>query len=182
MIAALFVERGGVYYDPALAADVDPWGLVEARYPHLRRGEDGGRFAAALAAVRRWGGVLEHPAYSAAWSAFELPRPTPGAWTRTLTDPGWVCEVWQSAYGHRARKATWLYAVMASPPALDWTLKPGETWISWCANHGAAPKRAGCRTSAGFSRMGRQERNRTPPAFRDVLLDLARRSQIVRAA
>lgn len=87
MIAALFVETGGVYFAPGF----DPWdikrdarlyagphpviahppcarwcrlaGLVEKRWGH-KRGDDGGCFAAALAAVRRWGGVLEHPAYS----------------------------------------------------------------------------------------------------------------------
>ena len=79
MVAALFVQTNGVYYG---LPDVDPWdqrrdarlydgphpvvahppcsrwcrlaGLVEARWGH-KRGEDGGCFAAALAAVRRWG-------------------------------------------------------------------------------------------------------------------------------
>ena len=48
-------------------------GLIEARWGH-KRGEDGGTFAAALAAVRLWGGVLEHPAYSAAWAAHDRAR------------------------------------------------------------------------------------------------------------
>lgn len=36
-------------------------GLIEARWGY-RRGDDGGTFEDALDAVRRWGGVLEHPA------------------------------------------------------------------------------------------------------------------------
>src|SRR3546814_1901514 len=41
----------------------------------LRVGDDGGCFKAALASVRRWGGVLEHPEGSHAWRAFELNMP-----------------------------------------------------------------------------------------------------------
>lgn len=135
MIAALFVARGGCYWD---LEGVDPWdegrdarlypgawpvvahppcarwcrlaGLVEARWGH-QRGDDGGCFAAALAAVRRWGGVLEHPAWSDAWHAHDLPHPDPsGGWQRDIYG-GWCCHVEQRWYGHRARKATWLYAV-----------------------------------------------------------------------
>src|SRR3546814_14638832 len=104
MIAALFVERGGVYWD---LDGVDPWDRQrDARTyagPHpvvahppcerwgrywyggpmlhklgrrLRVGDDGGCFKAALASVRRWGGVLEHPEGSNAWRAFELNMPT----------------------------------------------------------------------------------------------------------
>jgi len=47
---------------------------------HNRPGNDGGCFAAALAAVRRWGGVLEHPAGSNAFAAFGLPRPVGVGW------------------------------------------------------------------------------------------------------
>ena len=63
----------------------------------------------ALSAVRRWGGVLEHPAHSYAWRAFGLPRPKRGLWV--FDGRGFTTEVAQSAYGHRARKATWLYYV-----------------------------------------------------------------------
>jgi len=46
----------------------------QTRYGH-RVGDDGGCFASALASVRRCGGVLEHPAYSAAFAAHGLPKP-----------------------------------------------------------------------------------------------------------
>src|SRR5690349_3019203 len=49
-------------------------GLVQARWGH-RVGDDGGCFASALASVREWGGVLEHPAYSKAWPAYGLATP-----------------------------------------------------------------------------------------------------------
>lgn len=132
-VAALFVKRGGPYWD---LPGVDPWdeerdatdyagphpvvahppcarwcrlaGLVEARWGH-KRGEDGGLFASALAAVRRWGGVLEHPAYSDAWAAFGLSRPqTGGGWVPAdwPEHDGWTCYVEQGRYGHPAKKAT----------------------------------------------------------------------------
>ena len=99
MIAALFVEPNGVY---AGLPDVDVWdeardarlyegpwpvvahppcarwsrlaGFTEARFGY-KRGEDGGCFKAALCAVRAFGGIIEHPAYSKAWGAFNLPEP-----------------------------------------------------------------------------------------------------------
>ena len=145
MIAALFVEEGGAYYG---LEGVDPWpesrdarlypgpwpvvahppcarwcklaGLVESRY-RIKRHEDGGCFASALDSVRRWGGVLEHPAYSDAWWTFALPRPpTSGGWVRGI-DGGWSCHVEQGAYGHRAPKPTWLYAFgVTTLPTITW--------------------------------------------------------------
>lgn len=47
-------------------------GFVESRWGH-RREDDDGCFASALRALYRCGGVLEHPAYSDAWSAYGLP-------------------------------------------------------------------------------------------------------------
>jgi len=163
-IAALYVAEGGVYCG---IQDVDPWpesrdarlypgphpvvahppcarwsrlaGLVEARWGY-RRGEDGGCFASALASVRRWGGVLEHPAYSAAWVAHGLPAPVAtGGWGKTMGG-GWVCHVGQGRYGHRAKKATWLYAFgIVAPPSMRWGSVPDSkstALVSWCGNHG----------------------------------------------
>lgn len=128
---------------------------------HNRPGNDGGCFASALAAVRRWGGVLEHPASSNAWAAHGLPEPVGVGWSREMFGPGWVCEVWQRAYGHRARKRTWLYAVTdGAPPELDWTREPGEAQVGWFDR--AKPT------------LGKTEAKATPPAFRDALLNIAR--------
>ncbi len=133
VIAALYVETGGVYYG---LDDVDPWdeerdarlyagpwpvvahppcarwsrlaGFTEARFG-LKRGEDGGCFLAALHAVQRFGGVLEHPAYSAAFSYYGLPKPNRyGGWTHHLLDAGATAYVEQGRYGLPVKKATWL--------------------------------------------------------------------------
>ena len=186
MIAALYVETGGCYFG---LPDVDPWDLArdarlyagpwpvvahppcnrwcagladvnQARYGH-RVGDDGGTFAAALASVRRWGGVLEHPAYTHAWSAFGLPEPFRAGWQRT-TCGGWVCRVSQVAYGHPARKRTWLYAVVESPPPMLWTEPPHSVVISSDAT-----------LSARTGSWGAQNA-RSPLAFRDALLAIAR--------
>jgi hypothetical protein len=42
--------------------------------PALVKGDDDGCFEAALAAVRHWGGVLEHPKGSSAWGHFGLKK------------------------------------------------------------------------------------------------------------
>jgi hypothetical protein len=61
----------------------------------------------AVEQVRAFGGVLEHPAHSELWPAMRLPKP---GW---FTDRfgGWTLELDQVDYGHRAKKATWLYIV-----------------------------------------------------------------------
>ena len=83
-------------------------------------GDDGGCFAFALSVLRRNGGVLEHPARSLAWNTFALPYPHKTAWNAAQNNT-WVCEVWQSAYGHSCHKRTWLLYVGAQPPfELDW--------------------------------------------------------------
>src|SRR5690606_37210149 len=74
-------------------------GLVESR-TGKRKGDDDGCFESALQSVRRFGGVLEHPAYSAAFAAHGLARPDPrGGWQRTLCG-GAVCHVDQGHYWH----------------------------------------------------------------------------------
>lgn len=158
-------------------------GLVEARWGH-KRGDDGGTFRSALAAVRRWGGVLEHPAYSDAFPAHGLPPPPRhGGWQGTICG-GFVAHVEQCRYGHRAKKATWLYAHGVDLPPLRWGSiadqdtpaavwqcgaangERSKAWVSWCGNH--------TRLSGTVERLGRAERSGTPPEFRDLLLAMAR--------
>jgi len=194
VIAALFVQAGGAYFD---LEGVDPWpesrdarsypgphpvvahppcsrwrrlaGLVEARWGH-KRGDDGGCFASALGSVRRWGGVLEHPAYSDAWAAHGLLHPpTGGGWVNADFVGGWTCYVEQQRYGHAAKKATWLYAHGVELPALRWGHVPGQkasALVSWCGNRVASGE--------DRPRLGKKAASATPPEFRAVLLEMAR--------
>lgn len=185
MIAALYVEPGGCYFG---IPEVDPWGeLRDARryagphpvvaHPPCERwgrwagseiGRDGGCFASALHSVRAWGGVLEHPEASSAWRMHGLSAPPrAGGWV-PADRYGWTCCVEQGHYGHRARKATWLYACGVRLPHLTW----GASEAKIRPRPGRDPKRE---TRIGaVQRLCRKERRATPIAFRDLLLSMAR--------
>jgi hypothetical protein len=197
MIAALFVEAGGVYYG---LPNVDPWDkgrdarLYTGPHPVVahppcerwgrywyggpsakvrrRLGDDGGCFAHALWSVRMFGGVLEHPEASAAWDWFCLMTPPKGGGWIKADRFGWTCCVEQGHYGHRARKATWLYAVAAYPPSLRWGRSIGIRLDE--GFHSAEERRAA--RAAGHApreRLTHDENLSTPPQFRDVLLSIA---------
>lgn len=144
-------------------------GLVEARWGH-KRGEDDGCFAHALASVRAWGGVLEHPAYSDAWAAFDLPDPPRhGGWVRG-TCGGWACHIEQGRYGHAAKKATWIYAYGAPLPSMRWGSyadSASRALVSWCGNHVSAGME-------GRPRVGTRAASETPDEMRDLLISMAR--------
>lgn len=206
MIAALFVESGGIYFD---RDDIDPWdeerdamlydgphpivahppcsrwcrlaGLVEARWGH-KRGEDGGMFAHALDCVRRFGGVLEHPAYTDAFRAYGLGvPPRTGGWQRELCG-GWTCHVEQGRYGHPAKKATWLYAFGVELPSLRWGYQHDSvagthkwrlekpTLVSWCGNITKADD--------DRPRVGKAAAAATPPEFAEALIDIAKSATV----
>ena len=136
---------------------------------HNRPGNDGGCFASALANVRRCGGVLEHPAFSDAWRAYGLLRPVHRGWQETeFMSCEWVCEVWQSAYGHKANKRTWLlYHGVACPADLRWDRPIGSHQIGF---HDQRGKDANKPTISGRAASA------TPPDFADALVALARKS------
>jgi hypothetical protein len=138
----------------------------QARYG-LKIGDDGGCFKAAIEAVRKWGGVLEHPALTFAWSAFGLPRPLSSGWIKTPCG-GWTAQVEQRHYGHKARKATWLYAYGVEPPSLKWGKGPApEAWISTDRPRAELAARGLAQLTGKASRM-------TPEPFRELLLSIAR--------
>ena len=147
-------------------------GGPSARVPR-ELGDDGGCFAAALSAVRRYGGVLEHPEASHAWRWFGLcPPPRHGGWMVADWIGGWTCCVEQGHYGHRARKATWLYAVGGDVPSLTWGPSEAEIRID-DGFHSTEERRRAVKTGA-VQRMSKRERLMTPEPFRDVLLAMAR--------
>ena len=137
-------------------------------------GDDDGCFAAALSAVGRWGGVIEHPEGSHAWRRFGLNLPPrSGGWIAADFDGGWTCCVEQGHYGHLARKATWLYAVGFEPPPLAWGRAPGDFVRIDDGCHSAEERRRMTRTGA-CQRLSHKLRAATPEPFRDLLLDMAR--------
>lgn len=198
MIAALYVETGGIYYG---LDGVDPWDQErdarEYRGPHkviahppctrwgkfwhgstakphqYRLGDDSGCFAAALTAVRNYCGVLEHPAHSKAWRYFGLNTPKAGqGWVKADEFGGWTCQVEQGHYGHISRKLTWLYAVGVDLPELNWT--KGEQRL-----HPVALEKYGyekARRIGMLAMVGGKDktkiRNATPIEFRDVLISM----------
>lgn len=201
MIAALFVQTGGVYYG---LDGVDPWDerrdarLYDGPHPvvahppcqrwgrywgggpmlagtekQLVLGDDGGCFASALTSVRRFGGVIEHPEASHAWRAHGLVAPPRvGGWVAAGDFTGWTCCVEQGHYGHRARKATWLYAVRVSLPSLEWGASSAGLRLDE-GFHSTEERRRATKTGA-VQRMGKRERAATPPKFRDTLIAIAR--------
>ncbi|MDP3703591.1 MAG: hypothetical protein Q8R78_04325 [Candidatus Omnitrophota bacterium] len=208
VIAAIYVLKDGPYvglpdvdpWDEARDARryAGPWSVVAhppcarwgrywsggpsaaVRYPgKYKKGDDGGCFEAALASVRRWGGALEHPAASHAWSRFHIVKPPRnGGWVPAgLLHPGaWTCCVEQGHYGHLARKATWLYLCgVESPPELKWGTSGQRLKID-DGYHSAEERRRAVRTER-CQRLSRRQRAETPVAFRDLLLDMARNAR-----
>lgn len=204
-VAALYVERGGVYWD---LPGVDPWDEerdarkyagpwpVVAHPPCERwgrywsggpsaktrrtKGDDGGCFAAALAAVRSHGGVLEHPEASHAFRAHGLLSPSwSGGWVAAGDGVGWVACVAQRHYGHRSRKLTWLYAARVKLPSLDWSIPPPSI-ARLDEDFHSKEERARAVKTGVCQRLSARQRRATPPAFRDLLLSIARTAGVHR--
>lgn len=199
MIAALFVEPQGCYagvegvdaWDEARDArkysgpypvvahpPCQRWGRFwhgSTRRPHqFQLGDDDGCFASALASVRKFGGVLEHPADSHAWSHFGLNKPSrDGGWIAADFFGGWTCYVEQGHYGHFSRKPTWLYAVGVDLPELKWGKLPQRLHPVALEKYGyEKARRIGMMAMIGGKRKT-EIRNGTPETFRDVLLSIA---------
>ncbi len=190
-VVALYVETDGCYFG---VPGVEPWDETRdarryagphpvvahppcqrwGRYwhgspmnPHVfDKGSDQGCFAAAVEALKIFGGVIEHPADSHAWAHFGFNAPPRGGqwvWAR----PGfWTCCVYQGHYGHFAGKATWLL-VSGVPrrrlPNLRWGPTEQRLDPVQLARHGY--KKA-CRVGMMAAVGGKDKtkiRNATPP-------------------
>lgn len=206
-IAALYVQTGGCYFNlpdvipydedkdarmyggphPVIAhPPCQRWGKLWKGQPGNikrgkveRKGDDKGCFKSALFDVRRFGGVLEHPWGSHAWTHFGLEKPSrEGGWIKADEHGGWTCCVEQGRYGHYAAKPTLLYAVGVNPlPELRWGVHqvtekdfPAEAvkkyGLSYCKKRGVVAFKGGGKDSP--------QRIATPIEFRDLLLNMAR--------
>lgn len=214
-VAALFVETDGCYYglpdvdpwDEARDARLYPgpwpvvahppcqrWGKLWAGQPlwikqtgqRKVKGDDGGCFAAALSAVRRWGGVIEHPWGSHAWPHFGINLPDrAGGWIIADYDGGWTCCVEQGQYGHYARKPTLLYVcgvLHHDLPSLSWGYKYPNL-------DPAVIERMGLQRAKRLGEVGARgggtdssPRIGTPTPFRDLLLSIARSATAQKSA
>lgn len=201
VVAALYVETGGAYFG---LPNVDPWdeardarsyagphpvvahppcqrwgrfwGGNPMQQPRLKLGDDAGCFAAALEAVRTWGGVIEHPEASHAWAFHGLNKPPKtGGWIAADWVGGWTCCVEQGHYGHLSRKATWLYAFGVELPELIWGPATDKLRVAGAGFHTKAERDAARADGrAHRTQLPMHLRNATPESFRDLLLSMAR--------
>lgn len=144
------------------------WG----RLRHFAKPRDDEKALAILAVahVRKYGGVLEHPAESTLWKAAGLPatgeRDSFGGFTLPIT---------QHWFGHRAEKKTWLYIVGCEPaqiPDLPMVLGESTHTIS-----SSGRRRDGSRLK-GRPEVSKAEREHTPIALAKWLVQLAGITQV----
>lgn len=127
-VAALYVEARGPY--PGLVSDwydvrrdartyegpfpvvahppCEQWGKLS----HFSRSDTRDLAILAVSQVRKFGGVLEHPASSKLWRECGLP-PVDQLYPDAFGGLSYL--IAQGDYGHRAPKLTWLYAVRLGP-------------------------------------------------------------------
>ena len=192
MIAALYIDtKRGPY---AGIAGVDCWGIerdatqyagpwpVVAHPPcgqwgslrHLALANAGESRCGpiAVAQVQRFGGVLEQPAHSRLFAHCGLPAPGAGL----DGFGGFTVDVEQVAWGHPARKRTWLYCVGIERATVDAGIRRGGTVTAWVSGTYTPGKRG--TVPAGIRVITPRERHLTPVAFAEWLVELARTAKV----
>lgn len=201
MIAALYVLKNGPYFNtpgvdawdenrdarnyggpyPVIAhPPCERWGRYWGGGPMLhgtdkqkKKGDDNGCFERALLSVRKYGGVLEHPEASHAWSQFGLNKPPrSGGWVEADALGGYTCCVAQGHYGHRAQKLTWLYAFGVKLPQLIWG--PSKNKMKLDQGFHSKEERARLIKTGVCQRLSKRQRAATPKEFKEVLIKMAR--------
>jgi len=161
------IQRDARSYDGSHALVAHPpcraWGHLKHFSKHPPEEIYLARMAVDL--IRINGGVLEHPARSSLWPDCSLPLPGKGF----DVYGGFTFAVSQHWFGHRAVKMTWLYIVGIKPtqlPAFDLFLGDSSHVIGQSRNRRDRPE------------VSKKEREATPVAFAQYLLNIARLIEI----
>ena len=185
MIAVLFARRDSFY---KTLPDVDVWdidrdarnwagGCPVVAHPPCRAWGQFAMFAKprhdekelapwAVKQVRKFGGVLEHPANSKLWMTMDLPlsqeRDEFGGWTLPIHQHWW---------GHRAEKKTRIYVVGVDPsgiPIMPYRMDEPTRVIGDVGRSGFGKR----------PEVTKAEREHTPPELARWLVELATRCRV----
>ena len=159
-------ERDAMLYDGPHSVVAHPpcghWGRWRRRCKQPTAWATAGLVA--FRQVRRFGGVLEHPAYSTLWAAAEAPRPG-----EVDSFGGWTLQVNQTRWGHPCLKPTWLYIRGVSPA--DIPDLPAEQPATHCMVRLR-------RNSHELPELPKLKRHITPPAMARWLVALAGKADL----
>lgn len=117
----------------------------------------------AVAFVRAWGGVLEHPCGSGLWDEMGL------AAVGKSDGVGWTLPISQFWFGHRCEKKTYLYIVGCSPgelPSLPFAMGDAPRVVS-------TSTRREKNDPLWRPEVGKREREATPALLAQWLVDVA---------
>ncbi len=185
-IAALFVTRDSLYKDmPGVDCyDIDrdamtwPEGCPAVCHPPCRswgrlkafakpRPDEQAQALLCVEALRRNGGILEHPQGSSLWDAAGMPKP----WKGRDQWGGFSVEVDQLWWGHKARKRTWFYIV-----GLKGKMPPFPTGPHGQPEYVMGGGSKGIRSGDPMyiTDLPKSLREKTPPALMEWLVAVAR--------
>jgi hypothetical protein len=151
---------------------------------HLSQGAHADCGPIAVEQVRKHGGVLEQPAGSKLWEHCKLPNP---GWEcvpmfGSRVPRGFSVEVCQVSWGHVARKRTWLYFVGVDRELVERGIRVGGTpthWVSGARNQMRKNGRVGGgAVPPGIKVCSAEQRRRTPVAFAEWLVSIAREAVV----
>lgn len=194
MIAALYIDPKGPYpkiagvdcWDEARNAKLypgpgpviahppcGPWGKLRHFVKEVDRKQDPECARIAIGQVRKFAGILEHPATSLLWAEAGMPRPD------SFPDEfgGWTLLLEQCRFGHPCRKLTWLYIVGCAFEDLPPIPGPG-TPTHWCGGgrrHRSDKPGRQVIVPAHLKVASAQQRRRTPQALAEWLVAVAER-------